>query len=146
MTLLEGGLIKVKKDLTRFVERLYDGLSRYNSSSSLPKPYDVLGLDSRKYYDQARNFEKVLILAAEGKPIPTFPIALSNLSPLLKKDLDDLKTRDLETVLRMAVLKIYKDIDNEYNQLFPGGPPIDKRLRINFSDQMTEILRVELIP
>src|SRR6266498_1033179 len=90
---------KSKFQLAELADRLYDELSKCNSSSSLS--YDVIKFDSRKYYDQAINFEKVLILAAEGKPIPAFPIALSDLSPLLKKDLDQfLDARGLESVLR----------------------------------------------
>jgi len=135
-------------------DRLYDELSGQNSVSLRfgpvyvnPEQKNTLVFDFRKYYDQAINYQKALVLAAEGKSIPYFPVKLSDLSPSLKKDLDELlNSRQLEFVLKEAVLKIYSDIDNDYNQVFPEHDEQSNRYRINIFKQMVEILRVELIP
>ncbi len=63
-------------------------------------------LDSRKYYNQARN----MLWIGAAKPIPPYIVYLSDFSPRLIKELHILDTKDRQYVLKQAVGRIFEDI------------------------------------
>lgn len=107
-----------------------------------PSNKHSLVFDPRKYYDYAINYQKVILLALENKLIPHFMISLSDLSESLKNELDRLDIIRLQRVLRAATLKIFQDIDDKYNNVFPED---DLDNRINLCKEIDRILRVKLV-
>lgn len=70
----------------------------------------------RKYYRQARELFKWIPIA---KPSPAFVICISDLTPQLKAQIEQLKTShdNLRYVLTQAVGRIFENLDFEYYHL-----------------------------
>lgn len=102
-------------------------------------------LDTRKYYDRAIKYQKILILATEVKPYSPFPVNLSDFTLQLKQKLVLLPSFELQRILEEVILRIFKDLDDEYNDVFPKDDPISKRFRTNLTKEIGQILRVELV-
>jgi hypothetical protein len=120
--------------------KLYDELSMCRPLRATPKPDAVIEFDSRKYFDEAYNYQKVLILAVERKPIPYFLISLSDLSVTLKSNLGSLNATQLRAVLKSAVLRIFQDMDDNYNIVFQD--PESKESQIHLAWELAKILKV----
>jgi len=128
------------------IYRVYTELAAHESIGSAQKPINCIIFDIRKYYDWAINYEKAIILATEDKPYPYFQIKLSDLSTELKKALDELlDARGLELVLKQAVLRIYHDIQNAYNEVFPEADARSKQFIINLHKKMATTLKVKFV-
>ena len=70
---------------------------------------DEVKYDNRKYYNQAHDFSKI----GAFKPVPSFIVSLSDLSPRLIKELYSLDSRDREYVLKQAIGRIFEDVNFE---------------------------------
>lgn len=66
-------------------------------------------IDVRKYDNQAYHYLKIGCL----KPVPTFLVSLSELSPRIVGELADLDIQDRNYVLKQAVALIFQEINNE---------------------------------
>jgi hypothetical protein len=64
--------------------------------------------DSRKYYNQAHDYLKI----GAFKPVPSFPVHISDLSPKLVRELSQLNREDRKFVLKQAVGRIFEDINS----------------------------------
>jgi hypothetical protein len=82
-------------------------------------------IDNRKYYNQAYNFLKI----GAFKPVPPFIINLSDLTPKLIKELEELDIADRAYVLRQTVGRIFEDVNFEL-----------------YHDSISKVLKVELQP
>jgi hypothetical protein len=65
--------------------------------------------DNRKYYNQVHNLLKI----GAFKPVPHFPVSVSDLWPPLLKELRVLDKRDRNFVLKQAVGRIFEDVDSK---------------------------------
>ena len=63
--------------------------------------------DSRKYYNQAHDYLKI----GSFKPVPSFPVYVSDLSPKLVIELSEIGREDRKFVLKQAVGRIFEDIN-----------------------------------
>jgi hypothetical protein len=106
-----------------------------------PENNSNIVFDKSKYVDKAITYEKTLILAAEKKEFPHFKLSVSDLSPQMKKELLSLSSVKLQIVLRKAVLRIYKNLDENYNEFLPRSG----YLSLNFSNEIGGILKVDLV-
>ena len=70
---------------------------------------DEAWYDNRKYYNRAHDLLKI----GAFRPVPSFIVSLSDLSPRLVKELHSLDARDREFVLKQAVGRIFEDINPE---------------------------------
>jgi hypothetical protein len=66
-------------------------------------------IDVRKYYNQAYHYLKIGCL----KPVPTFLVSVSELSPRIVMELADLDREDRDYILKQAVALIFQEINNE---------------------------------
>jgi 16S rRNA G966 N2-methylase RsmD len=65
--------------------------------------------DNRKYYNQVHNLLKI----GAFKPVPHFPVSVSDLWPPLLKELRVLDKRDRNFVLKQAVGRIFEDVNSK---------------------------------
>jgi hypothetical protein len=65
--------------------------------------------DNRKYYNQAHHCLKI----GAFKPVPPFPVSVSDLSPELLEELSGLHKNDRKFVLKQAVGRIFEDINSK---------------------------------
>src|SRR5215469_10532201 len=65
--------------------------------------------DNRKYYNQVHNLLKL----GAFKPVPHFPVSVSDLWPPLLKELRVLDKRDRNFVLKQAVGRIFEDVNSK---------------------------------
>lgn len=150
----ERGRELITSDLGHFVDRLYFELCKCTSQSVKqgpvkvrPDEFNTLVFDNHKYYDQAVNYQKVLILSAEGKPesIPFFPVYLSDLSSELKEDLNNqLGGGQLRKLLKVVVLRFFQNIDDKYNEVFQDEE--SKQFQIHLTGEIAKVLKVRLVP
>lgn len=68
---------------------------------------DEIIYDKRYYYNKAHHFLKI----GAFKPVPHFPISVSDLSPKLSEELGSLDRNDRKFVLKQAVGRIFEDIN-----------------------------------
>ena len=134
---------KSRLEIRFLTDKLYDELSTCKFHSSAPKPDDVLEFDSRKYYDEAYKYHKILILAAKGKPTPYFLVSLSDLSVTLKSKLDSLNVAQLRGLLKAGVLTIFQDIEGNYNEVFQDTE--SKQYFIHLSNDIAKILKLRFV-
>ena len=76
---------------TSLIDSLFGELTAHEAIGFEQRRIDRTIIDIRKYYDWAINYEKAIILAAEGMSYPHFQIKLCDLSPALKKALGAMK-------------------------------------------------------
>jgi hypothetical protein len=134
-------------------DRMYDELSKCKSDGVRRGPVtvrseneNILVFDSRKYYDQAHNYHHAITLALDNKPVPYFLIGLADLSLQLKSELNSMPdARSIEPLLKQAVLRIFQDLDDNYNRVFPLADPISKKFRVNLCNEIPKILKVKLV-
>lgn len=134
--------------LDSIIDRLYSELSVIKAEDVKFGPIyvradqkDTIVFDSRKYYDRAINYQQVLILAAQGKPIPSILLSLSDLSQSIKKDLSVLSKLQLEYVLKATILRIFHDINDDYNSVI-----LEERFHIQFGREIETIIKIKLVP
>jgi len=65
--------------------------------------------DNRKYYNQVHNLLKI----GAFKPVPHFPVSVSDLWPPMLKELRVLDKRDRNFVLKQAVGRIFEDVNSK---------------------------------
>lgn len=139
--------------LDSFVDRLYLELS------AVPLNYVWLGsavkvrlenkyllvFDDRKYYDKAVNYRSALITAAQKEDYPSFTISLSDISKPLKEELLTLSTFSIQIVLRQAILRIFQNLDEGYNDVLKcNGGKKKKKSYIFLAKEVGKILKVDL--
>jgi hypothetical protein len=147
------GTKKSELDIFQLADKLYDEFCTCKSETVKQGPInvrsnrkDILVFDSRKYYDQAHNYHHAITLALENKPVAHFLISLSDLSLQLKSELNStLDARAIESLLKQAVLRIFQDLDDDYNRVFPEDDPISKKFCINLCKENAKILKVKLV-
>lgn len=83
-----------------------------------PDAKDILVFDPRKYYDRAYNYHAFIIAALEKRDYPPFPINQSDVSLATQRELVRLPSFQLQSVLKETILRIFKDIDEDYNSVF----------------------------
>lgn len=66
-------------------------------------------IDFRKYYNQVYHYLKIGAL----KTVPKFLVSLSELSPLLVKELADFEREDRHYIVKQAVALIFQEINSE---------------------------------
>lgn len=85
----------------------------------------IFNLEYRKYYNRAYHFLKI----GAFKPVPAFVVNLSDLTPRLVKELQELDKADRAYVLRQAIGRILEDVNFDL-----------------YHNSISRVLRVELQP